>query len=744
MAKYKSGLVTLPTDKDMDAKIMELKELWGADAIRNSDGTSLSDELLSSFEKVYATYLTTRADNAWGEAHPEEFSQIYLMTPHVTATDTTLDINLLDGYFEQEVQINRREDPARWWEVIDRTTGEVVPTACWRYDFDRGTVSIDTTPWHCYTVTFLAFQIWDAVGMYNHLLNGWGDKPHDMPYDVYNPKTRAYILDFLKNWLKNNPRPDVVRFTTFFYQFTLIYDNHAREKFVEWFGYSGSVNPRLLEDFEAEYGYRLRPEDIVRAGSHNGAFLPPTKHFLDYMDFVQRFVTKLARECVDLVHEAGKEAMMFFGDHWIGAEPYGKYFKDIGLDAIVGSVGDGVSCRMIADVPHVKTHEGRFLPYFFPDTFFEGGDPTGEANRNWLAARRSICRSPLQRMGYGGYLSLAVAFPDFVARVAEICDEFREIVDKIGDGKPYTPKCKVAILNHWGKARRWQTTMVAHAKIYKPFYPYYGIVEALCGMPIEVDFLSFDEIRENGIPEDVKVILNYGDAGSSWSGGDAWLDDKVLAAIRTFVHNGGGFIGVGEPTAADHQGRFFQLSDVLGVDKEIGKTLIYTRYNETSEAPHFITEDMPAQLDLGAGFVHNINTPGNRSVMPPVCGGTDSVYAVSESAVNLFVENGCTKLAAHTFGQGRSVYFAGLPYTAANTRLLLRAIYWSAGMEQALTSDWFSENLHTECNVYPETGWWCVLNNSELQQDTVVHKAGGRTESVLLPPMGIYWARVEA
>ena len=50
-------------------------------------------------------------------------------------------------------------------------------------------------------------------------------------------------------------------------------------------------------------------------------------------------VCKLAKELVDIVHGYGKEAMMFLGDHWIGTEPYGKYFETIGLDAVVGSVG---------------------------------------------------------------------------------------------------------------------------------------------------------------------------------------------------------------------------------------------------------------------------------------------------------------------------------------------------------------------------------------------------------------------
>ena len=62
---------------------------------------------------------------------------------------------------------------------------------------------------------------------------------------------------------------------------------------------------------------------------------------------------------------------MFLGDHWIGTEPYGKYFAGIGLDAVVGSVGSGVTLRMISDIKGVDYTEGRLLPYFFPDVFCE-------------------------------------------------------------------------------------------------------------------------------------------------------------------------------------------------------------------------------------------------------------------------------------------------------------------------------------------------------------------------------------
>lgn len=49
-------------------------------------------------------------------------------------------------------------------------------------------------------------------------------------------------------------------------------------------------------------------------------------------------------------------------------------FKTIGLDAVVGSVGNGCTLRLISDIEGVALHR-RTPPYFFPDTFHEGGDP---------------------------------------------------------------------------------------------------------------------------------------------------------------------------------------------------------------------------------------------------------------------------------------------------------------------------------------------------------------------------------
>ena len=79
----------------------------------------------------------------------------------------------------------------------------------------------------------------------------------------------------------------------------------------------------------------------------NNTYRVPCKEYFAFIDFQRREVAKLAKEMVDIVHEYGKEAMMFLGDHWIGMEPYMEEFKNIGLDAVVGSVGNGQTLRLI-------------------------------------------------------------------------------------------------------------------------------------------------------------------------------------------------------------------------------------------------------------------------------------------------------------------------------------------------------------------------------------------------------------
>ena len=714
----KTGRVTIPTDLDVVPETLEILKKWGADAIRDCDGTDFPQQLKDADAKIYSTYYTTRKDNAWAKANPDEVQQCYIMTGFYTAPGDTVTIPLMKGISPELMQVNTNDDITRWWEVMDRTTGQPVPPEQWSYA--DGSVTVQAVPFHEYTVSFLAYLIWDPVHMYNATTNGWTNFEHQITFDVRQPKTHKYSMERLRKFIQEHPYVNVIRYTTFFHQFTLIFDELKREKFVDWYGYSASVSPYILNQFEQEVGYKFRPEYIIDQGYYNNQYRVPSKEFRDFQAFQRREVAKLAKEMVDITHACGCEAMMFLGDHWIGTEPFMPEFKTIGLDAVVGSVGNGSTLRLISDIEGVKYTEGRFLPYFFPDTFHEGGDPVREAKENWVTARRAILRKPIDRIGYGGYLKLALQFPEFVDYVESVCNEFRELYENIKGTTPYCVK-RVAVLNCWGKMRAWGCHMVHHALYYKQNYSYAGVIEMLSGAPFDVKFISFEDIKNDPhLLDSLDVIINVGDADTAHTGGIWWEDPEISSAIRKFVWNGGGFIGVGEPSGHPYQGHILQLASVLGVEEENGFTLNYDKYNWEEHPDHFILQDADRPIDFGEG--------------------KRNIYALEGTEV-LVQRNKEVQMAAHDFGKGRAVYISGVPYSFANSRTLYRAILWSAHSEEELHT-WFSSNYNVEVHAYVKNGKYCVVNNTYEPQDTIVYTTDGSSFALHLDANEIKWYEI--
>ena len=712
------GRVTIPTDVDVVPETLELLGRWGADAIRDCDGTDYPEELKKVDAKVYSTYYTTRKDNAWAKANPDEVQQCYIMTGFHTASGGALSIELMRGISPELMEVNTRDDIKRWWEVVDRTTGEPLSPEAWRYDADTGCVVIDEPEaFHDYTVSFLAYLIWDPVHMYNAVTNGWTDFEHQITFDVRQPKTHRFTMERLRRFIAEHPYVDVIRYTTFFHQFTLVFDELKREKYVDWYGYSASVSPYILEQFEREAGYKFRPEFIIDQGYYNNQYRIPSKEYQDFMAFQRREVARLAKEMVDITHELGKEAMMFLGDHWIGTEPYMDEFKSIGLDAVVGSVGNGSTLRLISDIPGVRYTEGRFLPYFFPDTFHPGGDPVREAKENWVTARRAILRKPIDRIGYGGYLKLACEFPEFIDYVQSVCEEFRELYENIRGTTPFCFKT-VAVLNAWGRARSWGCHMVHHALYQKQTYSYAGVIEALSGAPFDVKFISFDDIKADpSVLDGIDVLINVGGGDTAHTGGVWWEDADISSAVKRFVYNGGGLIGVGEPSGHQYQGRYIQLAQVLGVEKETGFTLGYDKYNWDEHPGHFILADCDGEPDFGEG--------------------QKNMYALEGTEILVQHEKE-VQMAVNSFGSGRAVYISGLPYSFSNSRVLHRAILWSSHGEDALLT-WFSSNCNVEVHAYPRNGKYCVVNNTYEPQSTTVYRGDGSSFGLDLEANEIRW-----
>jgi len=717
--KTLTGHFTLPAQKDMDKEVQMLSKKWGADAIRDSDGTTLSQEILDLGHEVYSTVCLIRADQKWAKSHHDQCQQKYLISfPVCCQGGRELRIKILKGYSDEQFKVDSEHDVKKYWEVIDRTTGEVIDD--WRYLEQSQEVLIRSAKkWHIYTVNFLVYQIWETTSMYNYITNHWTGE-HQMGVDPRQPLTYKHLLEHLDQWLQTHPKTSVVRFTSMMYQFPLIKNENRETVYLEWTGYLDAMSALAMDEFEKENGYRLRSEDIVDEGYFNNSSRLPKKEFLDWMEFVQKFVRHYAKQCVDMVHKSGKKAVLFFCDHWIGTEPYLKGFEDIGFDGIIGPCLSGVELRRITDVPGDMIKEVRLYPYFFEvnlqdePVFQNGGDPVKECKKWWKGIRRALLRQPADRIGFGGYLDLAMKYPDFLDYVAHLADEFRTVLAKTKKTPAYNIGKKVAILDVWGKLRSW---------MHNENWPQGHIPECLCGLPTDVKFISFNDIREKGIDKEIGVIINWGRANSAWSGGKNWLDVDVVEKIRQWIYKGGGFIGVEDPTACEKNGRFFQLADVLGVQKEVGNTLGWCKNIKPAiNKNHFIIEDAAGDINIGT----NNSTVYLSSAKTELLAGTpDKVL-----------------LATHAFGKGRAVYMADYLHTPENIRLFYRVVLWSAGLENKLKI-WFSSNYNTDCACYPQTKEFVVMNNTEESQKTTIYNETGKSAEISLMPMEMKWFTLE-
>ena len=338
MKDYTAGGFTLPGEAGYEKLTLERAKQWGADVIRDSGGTRLSPEITEAGYRIYSTICIIREHNEFAQAHPDSQQQAFLFSEPRTAEGGTLEIRPLDGFFEEQFEVNDSAEAMAYWQVWDRTEGRLLSRDDWEYAEDRVTVQ-RCVPYHRYSVSFLAWRIWEEINMYNHTTNHW-ESEHLRQLDPRHPEAWEYLRDWLREWCRKNPDTNVVRLTSLFYNFVWIFgsDLRRRTRFVDWASYDFTVSPAALRAFEQEYGYALTAEDFINKGKLQATHRPPTAHKRDYMDFIQRFVAGKAAELVEIIHSFGKEAYVFYDDSWVGMEPYGKYFPSIGFDGLIKCV----------------------------------------------------------------------------------------------------------------------------------------------------------------------------------------------------------------------------------------------------------------------------------------------------------------------------------------------------------------------------------------------------------------------
>ena len=759
-AEVLTGGFTLPGQADKEALTLALADKWGADVIRDSDGTKLSDAILDSGYGIYSTVCLIREDLPWAKAHPTMMQQNFLMSRPLIAKNNTLEIPLLAGYSTQQFVINDWDGIDEFWQVHDRTTGSVLPRSQWAYhaaDSNRPAVVTidDAVPGHTYTVNFLVMRIWEEISMYNHTTNNWGDKEHLMALEPRHPEVAQHILQWLDNWCANNPATTVVRLTSLFYNFAWFWGSDASlpHIYTDWGSYDFTVNPIALREFKHVTGLDITAEDFVNGGRYTSTHNPPSDIYRKWMEFTWEFVLDLGRKCVEIIHKHGKQAYVFYDDSWVGLEPFSGRFTEYGFDGLIKAVFSGFEARLNAAV-NVPVHELRLHPYLFPKdlegrpTFVPEGNQTDDLLYYWVQVRPALIRARIDRIGLGGYLGLTEAFPDFQDAVAEIANEHRGIrqlhldqeaylssldsatdaqndvhtrggtasalspmvstsstagaatygLDSATNAQNDHKRIKVGVITAWGKLRTWSTSGHFHEN---RDLSTMHVLEALSGLDFEVDFYSLQDIAEHGVPAGVDVLINAGPAGSAWSGGDIWQDPRLVTAVTQFVADGGGIIGIEAPSAVSNGFHTFALAEVFGIDHDAGDRANLHRRTFRVAEHHPIT-------DRGA----------NPDRISPTRFGPGALLVLRDDVEVLAEGNGNPTIAATKFGQGRAVYFATFSYDAVNVRLLENAIIWAAGQHP---SGWQTSNPNTSVAAFQTDAGAptiVLLNNSSDPQHT--------------------------
>ena len=696
------GDFTIPGESGYEDLTLRLAEKWGADSVRDSDGTALSKDILEAGYSVYSTVCVIRGHNEWAQKHPEAWQQTFLMSEPVVARENDLVIPLMEGYFSEQFQVYDSPDALKWWQVFDRTDNHEIPVEQWSYLPEHESVHLHgIQPWHLYTVNFLVLRKWEEISMYNHVTNHW-DSEHLIPIEPKSPSAAEYLLQWMDEWCRAHPATSIVRFTSLLYNCVWIWgaDENCRNQFTDWGSYDFTVSLPALEEFEKKYGWRMTSEDFINQGKRHATHMPPDEKKRIWIDYINEFVTSFGRQLVQIVHSYGKKAYVFYDDSWVGIEPYGSRFETIGFDGIIKCVFSGYETRMCAGVK-ADVHEIRLHPYLFPvglggkPTFMEGGCPTKDALQYWVNIRRALLRQSVDRIGLGGYLHLTEDFPDFQDCIERISDEFRAIKQLHKEGAPYTEKVHVAVLHSWGTLRPWTLSGHFHETC---IHDLIHVNEALSGMPVIVSYIDFHDVT--GKPLDgYQVIINAGRANDAWSGGEGWSPD-VIGKLSEWVYNGGTFIGINEPSARSGYSNYFGMVQVLGVDMDQGDYVCHGKVTpRLSEEKELKNEGISSDW-----FQCLSDEPHVRE--------KEHLYLTSTKTKILALKNGNPVATWNRFGNGAGIYLSSFCYTPEQTRML-QSLVLKNGMVR-------TDNKNIDAVWFPKSHKLVVVNNAEVVQETEV------------------------
>lgn len=571
----------------------------------------------------------------WATRVPEWGPRFFLPSKPVTAKTVKLTMPLLDGYGES-VRIEASTFYLGYWKVWDRTTGAAVSADAWRYVDGVLTVQ-GAVVGHDYNAAFSAYDTKEAIAL-----------------DMYAPASQQMVLDEYQR-LMSVDRSSLFRPTQFAFYF------HHRKlpsgMFLDWYGPGGILGRPFIERYEQKYGKRFDIDCLFDAGdlrSTNDEFHAGYRELLN----VQREVATDFAPCfTEAFHKNDRQVRMFWGDSWVGLEPTLPRFDALGFDQIVGAISVPQDVRRLMTVsPKVR----RNLRFGFWGV--KPGDGIKTFERDWNAFLRGALRDFPEGMTVGGpsVVPLLSKEPGYREYVKARFTDFEKLYGWIHAEKAHVNKVRVGVLNSWGSSRAWprEFTMNDSQKIWR----------GLTDLPIAVEWLSFAEVAENGIPAGIDVLLNVGEPGSSWAGGDEWTS-SVVKTVEQFVAAGGGFIGV-DGCGVTSSG--FALENLLGL-----------KYNglasPAAKAKLFNTKDRSRRFaakktDKTSGVL----TLATEARPIGKC-TINTRFIVGENTKRLDDASSELVFTRHSLGKGSAWYISGVPATELGFDFVKRLLYEAAG-----------------------------------------------------------------
>jgi len=161
--------------------------------------------------------------------------------------------------------------------------------------------------------------------------------------------------------------------------------------------------------------------------------------------------------------------------------------------------------------------------------------------------------------------------------------------------------------------------------------------------------------------------------------------------LTEWVHGGGVFIGIGEPSALPGGFRFLRMAHILGVDVDNGEYACHGR-------PAFIAEVQPGLIPDGFDIE-----------------GRGDCVLVSPSARVLAGRHGRLSIVMNAFGGGAGVYCASFTHAPCSARFLQNLILFATNND--MTPDGATDDPHVECAYYPASGRLVMINNSTCTRD---------------------------